>query len=949
MKPTYQQLKERVSNLERKINSLEQQQSDDLKHQEEKYRLLFETMSHGVIYQAYGGEIISVNPAAESLLGLNSDQMCGKTSMDPRWKMIKEDGTAVSGADHPTMLALKTGKKIGPVIRGVFHSEKNSYIWLSIVSVPLFKKGEENPYQAYATFENITEKKLAQDRYKKSEESLQFALDSINLGAWELNLISKKVYRTLQHDKIFGYKELLPEWSFEIFANHVHPDDRPHIKNKFEDALKHKKDYSFECRIIRADGKERWIWAHGRHIRDEEGNFSHMTGIVQDITTKKVNDLEIQYREELLANIIKHNPGGVAIHDKDLNYLFVSDQYLKDYKIKEKNIIGKHHYEVFPNLPDKWRKVHQKVLKGMVISNEEDVYPREDGTIEYTRWLCKPWYTKEGEIGGMILYTDLITERKLIELEHRETARKLKLVLEHAGDGIFSVDAADRATMINEAALHMLGYNKNDLLGKQMHIAHHHTQKDGTPYPFEKCPIQQVFRDGNINTQTDEVFWRKDGSSFPVEYMSAPIRENGKITGAVVSFRDITSRKKAEEKIQKLNNQLLQIINIINQISKADNTELLQLIVAAAARKLVNARGTTFVIRDNGFCHYVEEDTDTQLWKGKKFPLVKCITGWVMLHKKPAIIEDISRDKRIPIELYENTFVKSLAVFPANEKEPKFAIGCYWEKQYSPNEEEIRFMKTLAEAANIGYENIHLLKNLESRVKERTIELERVNHELESFSYSVSHDLRAPLRAINGFVNILMEEIGSDLNTERKRLCKIIKDNTQKMDKLINDLLTFSRLTRKEIKMSDIDMQKLVKSIYIDITSEKDRNRIILKIQRLEACYGDPNLIKQVVTNILSNALKYSSKEEKAEVEVFSKHQGKQVHYYFKDNGAGFDMRYKNKLFGVFQRLHNDADFEGNGIGLATVQRIIHRHGGIIDAKSEPGKGAIFWFSLPGK
>ncbi|MFW5757858.1 MAG: PAS domain S-box protein, partial [Bacteroidota bacterium] len=689
--------------------------------------------------------------------------------------------------------------------------------------------------------------------------------------------------------------------------------------------------------------------AHGRHIKDEEGNYNRMAGIVQDITTKKAKDLEIQYREELLANIIKHNPGGVAIHDKELNYLFVSDKYLKDYKIKDHNIIGKHHYEVFPNLPEKWRKVHQKVLKGMVLSNDEDIFQREDGTIEYTRWLCKPWYTKEGEIGGMILYTDLITDRKLIELEYRETARKLKLVLEHAGDGIFSVDASDRATMINEAALRMLGYRKNELLGKQIHPVHHHTQKDGTPYPVEKCPIHQVFRDGKINSQTDEVFWRKDGSSFPVEYMSAPIRENGKITGVVVSFRDITSRKIAEEKIQKLNSQLLQIINIINQISKAGNTELLQLIVAKAARKLVNAKGTTFVIRDEGFCHYVEENTDSKLWKGKKFPLEKCITGWVMLNKQPAIVEDIYQDERIPTELYEKTFVKSLAVFPANEKDPKFVIGCYWEKKYSPNEEEIRFMKTLAEAANIGYESIQLLKNLEARVKERTIELERVNHELESFSYSVSHDLRAPLRAINGFVNILMEELGSDLSTERNRLCKIIKDNTQKMDKLINDLLTFSRLTRKEINMSCIDMQKLVKSIYFDITSETDRNRINFTVRHLERGYGDPNLIKQVVTNILSNALKYSSKKEKAEVEIFCENHGSQIYYYFKDNGAGFDMRYKDKLFGVFQRLHTDADFEGNGIGLATVQRIIHRHGGIIDAKSEPGKGAMFWFSLPGE
>lgn len=943
------ELKKQVSLLEKKIKELQQHQSDERKGMEEKYRLLYETMSQGVIYQAYNGEIISANPAAENLLGLTADQMQGKTSMDSRWKMIKEDGTPVSGDEHPTMLALKSGEKTGPLIRGVFHSKHNRYVWLSITSIPLFKGGEKKPYQAYATFENVTEKKLTQDRLKKSEESLQFALDSINLGAWELDLITQNVNRTLQHDKIFGYQELCSHWTPDIFTEHVHPEDLEYVKKCFENAIKQKEDLGFECRITDVDQKEKWIWVNGRHIKDEQGRYSRMSGILQDITERKKNELELQYREQFLASIIKHNPSGIAIHDKSLNYLFVSDRYLKDYKVKDHNIIGKHHYEVFPDLPEKWRKVHQKVLHGEIMSNEEDIYKKDDGTLEYTQWLCKPWYTKEGEIGGMILYTDLITERKMIEMEHRQTARKLELVLEHAGDGIFAVDTSDKATMINKAALHMLGYDKSDLLGKQMHSAHHHTKKDGNPYPLEKCPVQQVFRDGKINIQNDEVFWRKDGSSFPVEYISAPIKEEGKITGAVVSFRDITFRKKAEVKIQKLNNQLRQIIRTINRISRAESTELLQTIVADAARKLVNAKGTTFVIKDNESCSYVEEDTDTPLWKGKKFPLNKCITGWVMLNRKPAIIHNIYEDERIPIELYKNTFVKSLAVFPANEKDPKFTIGCYWDDHYKPDKEEIQLIKTLAEAANIGYENISLMKNLEAHVKERTTELELVNHELESFSYSVSHDLRAPLRAVNGFVAILMNEFGSKLNEEGMRLCNIIKVNTQKMDMLINDLLSFSRLTRKQIRMSLIDMQKLIESTYLEITNETDRNRIRITIKDMEACYGDPGLIKQVVTNILSNAIKYSSKKDKTVIEVFSKSKGNQIIYYCKDNGAGFDMKYKEKLFGVFQRLHNDADFEGNGIGLATVQRIIRRHGGIADAKGEPGKGSTFWFSLPRK
>ncbi len=947
MEPTYKQLKEQVSRLEKKIEQLKSQQIEPLEGSEEKYRLLWETMTQGVIYQAANGDILLANPGAERVLGLTADQMQGKSSMDPRWKMIKEDGTPVPGKDHPTMLCLKTGKKIGPVIRGVFHPAKNSYVWLSITSIPIFRAGEKEPYQAYATFDDITESKKAKDKFKKSQEILRYALDSVKLGAWELDLNTHNANRTLQHDKIFGYKKMLPHWSFNVFIEHVHPDDVDEVKKKFDDAVRLQKDWNFECRIIRVDGEERWIWATGQHLKDEAGKYSRMAGIVQDITQQKKSKLELQHREQLLAYIIKHDPSAIAVHDKNLNYLFVSDRYLHDYKVKDSDIIGKHHYEVFPDIPEKWRKVHQRALKGEVIRSEEDVYKKQDGTIDYTRWLCRPWHTEKGEIGGIVLFTEVITERKLIELENMKTAQQLNLVLENTGDGIFSVDKQDRATMINSPALKMLGYSSNDLLGKIMHKAHHHTQKDGSPYPMKECPIILTIEHGKPVTVTDEVFWRKDGTSFPVEYMSAPIIDGDKINGAVVSFRDITFKKKTEKKIQKLNDQLLEIIKTINRLSRAEDIKLLQSIVANAARKLVNARGTTFVIRDNGFCRYVEEDTDTPLWKGSRFSLDNCITGWVMLNKQPAIIEDIYQDDRIPVELYKKTFVKSLAVFPANYKNPKFALGCYWDKHYTPDEQEIQLMKTLAEGANIAYENITLLKNLEEHVKERTLELKQVNKELKAFSYSVSHDLKAPLRAITGFTNILTEDYGKQLDNEGLRLCQTIADNAKNMSKLIDDLLSFSRLARKELKKDFIDMDNLVHKTLQDLTHDARNKDIQTRVKHLDPCYGDPNLIKQVVTNILSNAIKYTTKEETPEIEVFSESDKKETVYYFKDNGVGFDMNYKDKLFGVFQRLHNDSEFEGTGVGLALVQRIIHRHGGIVDGEGKHGQGAKFWFSLP--
>ncbi len=947
MEPTYEQLKKKVSTLEKKIRQLEPEQLKGVEGDDEKYQLLWETMSQGVIYQSANGKILQANPAAEKVLGLTSDQMQGKTSMDPRWKMIMEDGSPVSGDEHPTMICLKTGKKIGPVIRGVYHPEKDRYVWLSIISIPLFREGEDKPYQAYATFDDITEQKNARENLQNSEERLKYALDSVSVGAWDLDLITHTAHRSLKHDQIFGYKELLPQWTFENFIDHVHPEDVEMVKKKFNDAVKHQKDWSFECRIIRTDKVERWIMATGQHIKGEDGKYSRIAGIVQDITQAKTTFLELQHREKLLAYIIKYDPSAIAVHDKDLNYLFVSDRYIRDYNVKDPDIIGKHHYEVFPDIPEKWRKVHQKVLKGAVLSCDEDIFTREDGTTDYTRWLCWPWHTEKGEIGGIILYTEVITERKKIELKHRETAKQLNLVLEHAGDGIFSLDIHDRATMINRVALKMLGYKREELLGKSLHALHHHTQKNGQPYPPEKCPIQNTLRNGRINHEADEIFWKKDGSSFPVEYTSSPIKEDGEITGAVVSFRDISLRKKAEERIRKLNDQLKEIIYTINRLSKADDLGVLQTIVANAARKLVGARGTTFVVKDNDHCFYIEEDTDPPLWKGNRFPLKNCITGWVMLNKKPAIIEDIYKDERIPIDLYQKTYVKSLAVFPANQKDPRFAIGCYWDTQYLPDKDDVQLIQTLAEAASIAYENIIVVNNLESLVEERTHELAMTNKELEAFSYSVSHDLRAPLRGVSGFTNILLDEYGDKLDEEGLRVCTIIKQNALNMGKLIDDLLAFSRLARKEIKKSCIDIKTLVNSIFHELTRENQRNNIRLRIANLEPSYGDPSMIRQVIANILSNAIKYTSKTGQPEIEVFSENKNGAVVYYFRDNGAGFDMKYKDKIFGVFQRLHSESEFEGTGVGLAIVQRIVHRHGGQVDAEGTPGEGATFWFTLP--
>jgi light-regulated signal transduction histidine kinase (bacteriophytochrome) len=233
-------------------------------------------------------------------------------------------------------------------------------------------------------------------------------------------------------------------------------------------------------------------------------------------------------------------------------------------------------------------------------------------------------------------------------------------------------------------------------------------------------------------------------------------------------------------------------------------------------------------------------------------------------------------------------------------------------------------------------------------VADTSRQLKEANQELEAFAYSVSHDLRAPLRAIDGYSQALIEDFGDKLNEEGQRYLAQIRGGAQKMGQLVDGLLSFSRLSRQPLNVRTIDMHDLVHTVIEELKSQQENRIVQFEINNLSSCVGDPSLLKQAWINLISNALKYTRKRETTHIEIGTMQEQEEVVYFIRDNGSGFDMKYYGKLFGVFQRLHRPDEYEGTGVGLAIVQRVVNRHGGRVWGESALDQGATFYFTLGG-
>jgi signal transduction histidine kinase len=390
----------------------------------------------------------------------------------------------------------------------------------------------------------------------------------------------------------------------------------------------------------------------------------------------------------------------------------------------------------------------------------------------------------------------------------------------------------------------------------------------------------------------------------------------------------------------------LRIVKAVREMSRARSVETIAAIVKVAARDLVGADGATFVLPvGSDEVHYLDEDAISPLWKGRTFPSESCIGGWAMLHHEQVVIDDAHADERIPIEAYRPTFVRSLVMTPVRPDAPLAAIGAYFATQKRISKEERHWLQTLADATAVAMENVRTHEELETRVRERTADLEAANEELEAFSSSIAHDLRSPLTAVMVLASEVAQDCAERIDPESFARLKTIGAAARQMSDLTEALMQLSRSGHAAIRRERIDLSEKALRIGAAMHDRFADRDVELFVEPGLFVNADRSLMEGLLTNLLENAWKYTAKTPKARVEV-GRREGVSEEFYVRDNGAGFSEERAKDLFRPFHRLHPESDFAGTGLGLVIVRRIAERHGGRVRAEGRPGHGATFYFSI---
>jgi len=660
-----------------------------------------------------------------------------------------------------------------------------------------------------------------------------------------------------------------------------------------------------------------------RHEKEKRSDKKPAEIDVPDITERKRSEESLLESENLLYMIADNIPALVSYIDQDRRYRFVNQRYAENFRKSAADMIGRPYRDV---VGEAYYQVTlnnvNAAFSGQYVSYETTIDLPEIGT----RWLMMS-YTPDvddlGKVKGIFIAAYDITERKQAEEEICIAKQRMEILVTSSTVMLYTCQAFGDfdATFISDNIYAITGYTNEEFLSKGFWAKHIHPED--APRVFEdmarlfehdyhKHEYRFMFKDGIYRWMYDELKLIRDNSGNPLEILG--------------TWTDITRHKLAEAALRASEEKFKYVFDY-----------------SIIGKSITLPSGEVNV--NKAFCEmlgYTSEELQNKRWHDITHP------DDVELTQKA--IEPLLSGKKRSLRLVKRYIHKNGSIVWAD-----IGTSLRWDKDGKP----LYFITAVMDitARKQAEEEINELNaELEQRVHDRTAQLEAANQELEAFSYSISHDLRAPLRAMDGFSRILLEEYAAQLPAEAQRYLSLVRVNTKQMGHLIEDLLAFSRLSRLPLNKQTVAPGEIVRQALAELRAGQEQRNVEVTTDNLPDCKADPALLKQVWLNLLANALKFTRKREATCIEIGCKpcgdaepSQGASEYIYFvKDNGVGFDMQYVHKLFKVFQRLHRAEEYEGTGVGLAIVQRIIHRHGGRVWAEAEVDKGAAFYFTLGG-